>query len=110
MLSLFLESLSIQGDPRTRDEVRNRTLSLLYRMNNFKAYAHVCNQTYTFYDNYMCGMNMLQIGDSIGGVPYLLKAYRINLEDNDSSKRIAEIIESQRNWIKEDLIKLQSSN
>ena len=55
-------------------------------------------------------MNMLQIGDSIGGVPYLLKAYRKNLEDNDSNQRIAEIIESQRNWIKEDLIKLQSSS
>ena len=109
-LQNYIKNLSIQGDPRTRDEVRNRTLSLLYRMNNFKAYAYLCNQTYTFYDNYMCGMNMLQIGDSIGGVPYLLKAYRINLEDNDSSKRIAEIIESQRNWIKEDLIKLQSSS
>ena len=109
-LQNYIKNLSIQGDPRTRDEVRNRTLSLLYRMNNFKAYAYVCNQTYTFYDNYMCGMNMLQIGDSIGGVPYLLKAYRINLEDNDSNQRIAEIIESQRNWIKEDLIKLQSSN
>ena len=109
-LQNYIKNLSIQGDPRTRDEVRNRTLSLLYRMNNFKAYAYVCNQTYTFYDNYMCGMNMLQIGDSIGGVPYLLKAYRINLEDNDSNQRIAEIIESQRNWIKEDLIKLQSSS
>ena len=109
-LQNYIKNLSIQGDPRARDEVRNRTLSLLYRMNNFKAYAYVCNQTYTFYDNYMCGMNMLQIGDSIGGVPYLLKAYRINLEDNDSNQRIAEIIESQRNWIKEDLIKLQSSN
>ena len=35
---------------------------------------------------------------------------RKNLEDNDSNQRIAEIIESQRNWIKEDLIKLQSSS
>jgi hypothetical protein len=109
-LQNYIKSLSFQSDPRIMSEVRNRTLSLLYRMNNFKAHAYVCNKTYTFYDNYMCGMNMLQIGDSIGGVPYLLKAYRINLEDNDSSKRIAEIIESQRNWIKEDLIKLQSSS
>ena len=109
-LQNYIKSLSFQSDPRIMSEVRNRTLSLLYRMNDFKAHAYVCNKTYTFYDNYMCGMNMLQIGDSIGGVPYLLKAYRINLEDNDSSKRIAEIIESQRNWIKEDLIKLQSSS
>ena len=106
----YIKSLSFQGDRRTMREVRNRTLSLLYRMNNFKAYAYVCDETYTFYDNYMCGMNMLQIGDSIQGVPYLLKAYRKNLEDNDSNQRIAEIIESQRNWIKEDLIKLQSSS
>ena len=110
MLSLFLESLSIQGDPRTRDEVRNRTLSLLYKMNKFEAYAYICDKTYAFYDNYMCGLNLLQIGDSIGGVPFLVKAYRKNLEDNDSNQRIAEIIESQRNWIKEDLIKLQSSS
>ena len=34
----------------------------------------------------------------------------IKYEDNDSNQRIAEIIESQRNWIKEDLIKLQSSS
>ena len=109
-LQNYIKSLSFQGDPRAIDEVRNRTLSLLYKMNKFEAYAHICDKTYAFYDNYMCGMNMLQIGDSIGGVPYLLKAYRKNLEDNDSNQRIAEIIESQRNWIKEDLIKLQSSS
>ena len=109
-LQNYNESLSIQGDPRTRDEVRNRTLSLLYKMNKFEAYAYICDKTYAFYDNYMCGMNLLQIGDSIGGLPYLLKALRKNLEDNDSNQKIAEIIESQRNWIKEDLIKLQSSS
>ena len=79
-------------------------------MNKFEAYAYICDITYAFYDNYMCGMNLLQIGDSIGGLPYLLKALRKNLEDNDSNQKIAEIIESQRNWIKEDLIKLQSSS
>ena len=109
-LQNYIESLSIRGDPRTRDEVRNRTLSLLYKMNKFEAYAYICDITYAFYDNYMCGMNLLQIGDSIGGLPYLLKALRKNLEDNDSNQKIAEIIESQRNWIKEDLIKLQSSS
>ena len=55
-------------------------------------------------------MNMLQIGDSISGVAYLLKAYRKNLVDNNLNQQIAEIIESQRNWIKADLIKLQSSS
>ena len=109
-LQNYIKSLSLKGDPRTRDEVRNRTLSLLYKMNKFEAYAYICDITYAFYDNYMCGMNLLQIGDSIGGLPYLLKALRKNLEDNDSNQKIAEIIESQRNWIKEDLIKLQSSS
>ena len=109
-LQNYIKSLSLKGDPRTRDEVRNRTLSLLYKMNKFEAYAYICDKTYAFYDNYMCGMNMLQIGDSIGGLPYLLKAYRKNLKDNNSNQKIAEIIESQRNWIKEDLIKLQSSS
>ena len=109
-LQKYLQSLGFQGDPRTRDEVRNRTLSLLYRMNNFKAHAYICDETYSFYDNYMCGMNMLQIGDSISGVTYLLKAYRKNLVDNNLNQQIAEIIESQRSWIKEDLIKLQSSS
>ena len=79
-------------------------------MNNFKAYAYICDETYFFYDNYMCGMNMLQIGDSISGVTYLLKAYRKNLVDNNLNQQITEIIESQRNWIKADLIKLQSSS
>ena len=109
-LQNYIKSLSLKGDPRSRDEVRNRTLSLLYKMKKFEAYAYICDITYAFYDNYMCGMNLLQIGDSIGGVPFLVKAYRKNLEDNDSNQRIAEIIESQRNWIKEDLIKLQSSS
>ena len=109
-LQNYNKSSSLQGDPRTRDEVRNRTLSLLYKMNKFEAYSYICDKTYAFYDNYMCGMNLLQIGDSIGGLPYLLKALRKNLEDNDSNQKIAEIIESQRNWIKEDLIKLQSSS
>ena len=109
-LQNYIKSLSLKGDPRTRDEVRNRTLSLLYKMNKFEAYAYICDITYAFYDNYMCGMNLLQIGDSIGGLPYLLKALRKNLEDNDSNQKIAEIIESQRNWIKEYLIKLQSSS
>ena len=109
-LQNYNKSSSLQGDPRIRDEVRNRTLSLLYKMNKFEAYAYICDKTYAFYDNYMCGMNLLQIGDSIGGLPYLIKALRKNLEDNDSNQKIAEIIESQRNWIKEDLIKLQSSS
>ena len=108
-LQNYIKSLSFQGDPKVINELRNRILSLLYRMNNFKAYSYICDETHTFYDNYMCGMNMLQIGDSIGGVPYLLNSYRKNLIDNDFNQRIAEIIESQRNWIKEDLIKMQSS-
>ena len=109
-LQKYLQSLGFQGDPTTTAEVKNRTLSLLYRMNNFKAHAYICDETYSFYDNYMCGMNMLQIGDSISGVTYLLKAYRKNLVDNNLNQQIAEIIESQRSWIKEDLIKLQSSS
>ena len=109
-LQKYLQSLGFQGDPTTTAEVKNRTLSLLYRMNNFKAHAYICDETYSFYDNYMCGMNMLQIGDSISGVTYLLKAYRKNLVDNNLNQQIAEIIESQRSWIKEDLIKLQNSS
>ena len=108
-LQNYIKSLSFHVDPKVINPLRNRILSLLYRMNNFKAYSYICDETFTFYDNYMCGMNMLQIGDSIGGVPYLLKSYRKNLIDNDFNQRIAEIIESQRNWIKEDLIKMQSS-
>ena len=109
-LPKYLQSLGFQGDPTTMAEVKNRTLSLLYKMNNFKAHAYICDETYFFYDNYMCGMNMLQIGDSISGVTYLLEAYRKNLVDNNLNQQIAEIIESQRNWIKADLIKLQSSS
>ena len=109
-LPKYLQSLGFQGDPTTMAEVKNRTLSLLYKMNYFKAHAYICDETYFFYDNYMCGMNMLQIGDSISGVTYLLEAYRKNLVDNNLNQQIAEIIESQRNWIKADLIKLQSSS
>ena len=54
-------------------------------------------------------MNMLQIGDSISGVAYLLKAYRKNLVDNNLNQRIAETIKSQRKWLSQDLTDLQSS-
>ena len=108
-LQNYNKSSSLQGDPRTRDEVRNRTLSLLYKMNKFEAYAYICDKTYAFYDKYMCGMNMLQIGDSISGVTYLLKAYRKNLVDNNLNQRIAETIKSQRKWLSQDLTDLQSS-
>ena len=42
-LQNYNKSSSLQGDPRTRDEVRNRTLSLLYKMNKFEAvsYTHL---------------------------------------------------------------------
>ena len=55
-------------------------------------------------------MNLLQLGDSIGGLPYLLKAYRMNSSNKDLNQRIIEIIESQRNWLKQDLASLQSSS
>ena len=109
-LQNYIKSLSLKGDPRTRDEVRNRTLSLLYKMNKFEAYAYICDKTYAFYDKYMCGMNMLQIGDSISGVSYLVEAYRKNLVDNNLNQIIAEIIESQKKWLTQDLTDLQSSS
>ena len=37
-LQNYIKSLRLKGDPRTRDEVRNRTLSLMYKMNKFEAY------------------------------------------------------------------------
>ena len=55
----ILNLINLQGDPRTRDEVRNRTLSLLYKMNKFEAYAYICDKTYVA--KYMCGMNLLQM-------------------------------------------------
>jgi len=109
-LQNYIKSYSLGGDPKVVEEVRNRTLSLVYRMNVFKEYEYICESTYTVFDNYMCGMNLLQLGDSVGGLPYLLKAYRMNSSNKDLNQRIIEIIESQRNWIKEDLIKLQSSS
>ena len=54
-------------------------------------------------------MNMLQIGDSISGVSYLVEAYRKNLVDNNLNQIIAEIIESQKKWLIQDLTDLQSS-
>ena len=109
-LQNYIKSLNLQGDPKTMAEVRNKTLSLLYGMNKFEAYAYICDKTYFFYDNYMCGMNMLQIGDSISGVSYLVEAYRKNLVDNNLNQIIAEIIESQKKWLTQDLTDLQSSS
>ena len=108
-LQNYIKSINLQGDPKTMAEVRNKTLSLLYGMNKFEPYAYICDKTYFFYDNYMCGMNMLQIGDSISGVTYLVEAYRKNLVDNNLNQIIAEIIESQKKWLTQDLTDLQSS-
>ncbi len=109
-LENYIKSYSLGGDPIVTEELRNRTLSLVYRMNVFKKYEYLCEKTSAVFDNYMCGMNLLQLGDSIGGLPYLLKAYRMNSNNKDLNQRINEIIESQRNWLKQDLASLQSSS
>ena len=109
-LENYIKSFNLGSDPVVTKELRNRTLSLVYRMNVFKEYEYLCKKTYAVFDNYMCGMNLLQLGDSIGGLPYLLKAYRMNSSNKDLNQRIIEIIESQRNWLKQDLASLQSSS
>ena len=83
---------------------------MAYKLNIFSSYAEVCKITTTVYEDYMCGMNSLQIGDSISGTAFLVNAYRENSGNSRLDKILADLIDSQRNWLKQDLASLQSSS
>lgn len=105
----FDSALKFGPDPLITKDVKGRILTLAYNLNVFSSYAEVCEITTTVYEDYMCGMNSLQIGDSISGTAFLVNAYRENSGNSRLDKILTDLIDSQRNWLKQDLANLQSS-
>jgi len=106
----FDSALKLGPDPLISKDVKRRILSLAYSLNVFSSYAEVCKITTTVYEDYMCGMNSLQIGDSISGTAFLVNAHRKNSGNASLDKILTDLIDSQRNWLKQDLASLQSSS
>ena len=109
-IKYFDSALKLGPDPLITRDVKERILTLAYNLNVFSSYAEVCEITTTVYEDYMCGMNSLQIGDSIGGTAFLVNAYRENSGNSRLDKILSDLIDSQRNWLKQDLVSLQSSS
>ena len=98
---------------RVKNSAATFSLRSIYENNIFSDSKFLCEDFYNLYKteihHYFCGLNYLQIGDSISGFYHLAEAYRLST-NTKMMERYLNMIESQRNWIEEDLIKLQSSS
>ena len=109
----FNEVYVTDVDNRVKGSAATFSLRTIYKDNIFSDNKFLCEDFYNIYKteihHYFCGLNYLQIGDSISGFFHLAEAYRLST-DTKMMERYLNMIESQRNWLKEDLIKLQSSS
>tara|TARA_Y100000996_G_C22483747_1_gene627294 strand:- start:29 stop:1150 length:1122 start_codon:yes stop_codon:yes gene_type:complete len=109
----FNETYKTNIDDKVKGSAARFSLRTIYKDNIFSNNKFLCEDFYNIYKteihHYFCGLNYLQIGDSISGFFHLAEAYRLST-DTKMMERYINMIESQRNWIKEDLIKLQSSS
>ena len=109
----FNEVYVTDVENRVKGSAATFSLRSIYENNIFSDSKFLCEDFYNLYKteihHYFCGLNYLQIGDSISGFYHLAEAYRLST-NTKMMERYLNMIESQRNWIEEDLIKLQSSS
>ena len=109
----FNETYKTDINHKIKASAARFSLRTIYKDNIFSNNKFLCEDFYNIYKteihHYFCGLNYLQIGDSISGFFHLAEAYRLST-NTKMMERYLNMIESQRDWLKEDLIKLQSSS
>ena len=102
----FKQLLSFDSVPwEIKNSARERLLQITYAENSFATNQNLCEFTGSSVKNYLCGINFLTIGDSISAIYFFIEALKAKPNENIKS-RIENLIESQRNYLQEDLSKL----
>lgn len=109
----FNETYKTNIDDKIKGSAARISLRTIYKDNIFLDNKFLCEDFYNIYKtevhHYFCGLNYLQVGDSISGFFHLSEAYRLST-DTKMMERYLNMIESQRNWIQLDLSNMQSSS
>lgn len=95
-----------------KGSAKERLLQISYSKNNFSEDERTfCNGDGSYIRNYLCGLNFLASGDSIGGVYSLVRGL-LKIEENEDQNlenlgiELIELIEGQRDYLTEDLLKI----
>ena len=91
---------------------KERLLQISYSQDNFSVDEMAfCYGDGSYIRNYLCGLNFLASGDSIGGIYSLVRALlKIEKSEDQNTEglkiEILELIEGQRDYLAEDLLKI----
>ena len=91
---------------------KERLLQISYSQDNFSVDEMAfCYGDGSYIRNYLCGLNYLASGDSIGGIYSLVRALlKIEKSEDQNTEglkiEILELIEGQRDYLAEDLLKI----
>ena len=96
---------------KVKGSAKERLLQISYSRNNFSKEKEYCDGGGSYIRNYLCGLNYLTIGDSISGVYSFIKGLQKldeieAREDGSLRDSMKSLIESQREYILEDLSKM----
>ena len=91
---------------------KERLLQISYSQDNFSEGERTfCDGDGSYIRNYLCGLNFLASGDSIGGIYSLVRGL-LKIEKSEDQNieglkiEILELIEGQRDYLAEDLLKI----
>ena len=105
--------ISFDSVPRNvKGTAKERLLQISYSQNNFSEDERAfCDGDGSYIRNYLCGLNFLASGDSIGGIYSLVRGLLKIDESKDQNIdglriEITELIEGQRDYLIEDLLKI----
>ncbi len=105
--------ISFDSVPRNvKGTAKERLLQISYSQNKFSEDERTfCNGDGSYIRNYLCGLNFLASGDSIGGVYSLVRGL-LKIDESEDQNidglriEITELIEGQRDYLIEDLLKI----
>lgn len=105
--------ISFDAVPQSvKGAAKERLLQISYSQNNFSEDEMAfCIGDGSYIRNYLCGLNFLVSGDSIGGIYSFIRAL-LKIEESEDQQteslriEIVELIEAQREYLIEDLLKM----